>query len=108
MIPGAIERRSRERSAGFLDPAAADAGSADLHGSGGAVIVDVHGLDVGFEGPGGNFDHVHTDTAFFLGKTSADDSRTLNFFLSANFADITHFTPLKYVDIYVPNQCQVI
>ena len=97
-----------KRSAGFFDPAAADAGGADLHGSGRAVVIDMDGLDVGLEGPGRNFDHVHTDTAFFLGQTSADDSRTLNFFLSANFADVTHFTPLSYVDIIVPNQCQVI
>ena len=82
-----------KKSAGFFHPAAADAGSADFHGSVGAVVVNMNGLDIRFESARGHFHNVHTDTAFFLGKTSADDSCTLNFFLTANFADIAHFTP---------------
>ena len=96
MIPGAIQNdycKKNWTSAGFFDPAAADAGSADFHFFGGAVVVNTNRLDIRFKSARGHLYNVHTDTALFLGKTSADDSCSLNFFLSANFADIAHFTP---------------
>ena len=77
-------------SADLFYPAAADAGGADLHSFGRTVVINADRLDVGFERTRRNFHHVHTDTTFFLGKTSADDSCSLNFFLAANFADIAH------------------
>lgn len=69
---------------------AADALNADFHPLVSSVVIHIDGLDVGFENAGGNLHNVHADSAFFLRKTSADDSCTLNFFLSANFTDIAH------------------
>ena len=69
---------------------AADALNADFHPLVSSVVIHIDGLDVGFENAGGYLHNVHTDSAFFLRKTPADDSRALNFLLSANFTDIAH------------------
>jgi hypothetical protein len=87
-------------SAGFFDPAAADAGSTDFHSFGGSVFFHTHTLNVGFKGTGRYFHHVHTDTALFFGKTSADDPGTVGFLFTANFANIAHFTPLYLCCIF--------
>ena len=55
-----------------------------------AVLDHADGLDVRREGTGGVFHDVHTDTAFFLGETAADDVSALDFVLSADFANVAH------------------
>ena len=80
----------KNRSAGLFDLAAADAGRADLHSPVRSVLIDSDRLNVGFENARGNLHHVHTDTAFFLGKTSPDDPSAVKLFLSADFTDIAH------------------
>ena len=78
-------------SAGLPDLAAANAGRADFHALIHSVLIDTDSLDIGFKNTRGNFHHVHTDTTFFLGKTSPDDPATVKFFLAADFTDIAHY-----------------
>ena len=83
--------RMNRCSAGLPDLAAANAGRADFHALIHSVLIDTDSLDIGFKNTRGNFHHVHTDTTFFLGKTSPDDPATVKFFLAADFTDITHY-----------------
>ena len=80
----------RTLKSGFLDFAGADALNANFPTDNAAVLDDTDILDIGFKCTRGNFHHVHTDPAFFLGKTSTDDGCALGFLLSANFTDVAH------------------
>ena len=82
--------RGKDSSDGFLDFSAPDASRADFFPDGVAVLNHTDGLDVRREGTGGVFHDVHTDTAFFLGQTAADDVSALDFVLSADFANVAH------------------
>ena len=84
------EGRDRVSSAGLLDFSAPDASRADFFPDGVAVLDHADGLDVRRESTGGVFHDVHTDTAFFLGQTAADDVSALDFVLSADFANVAH------------------
>ena len=85
-----LEARGNGSSASFLDFSAPDASRADFFPDGVAVLDHADGLDVRREGAGRVFHDVHTDTAFFLGQTAADDVSALDFVLSANFANVAH------------------
>lgn len=78
-------------SAGLFDLAAANAGRTDFHSFGCPIVIDSDRLDIGLENTRRNFHHVHTDTAFFLCKTSTDDSGTVELFLSTDFTNVTHY-----------------
>jgi hypothetical protein len=80
----------KRKSGNFSHFSAADAGSANFLAADGAVIIDLYSLDVGFKHAGRYFHNVHTDTAFFLGKTATDDPCTVGFLFAANFTYITH------------------
>ena len=80
---------NRKRS-DFFHFAAADACDTNLHPLVCSIVIHIDGLDVGFKHTGRNFHHVHTDSAFFLRKTPADDSCTIKLFLAADFTDIAH------------------
>ena len=84
------EARGNDSSAGFLDFSAPDASRANFFPDSVAVLDHADGLDVGGEGARGVFHDVHTDAAFFLGQTAADDVSALDFVLSADFADVAH------------------
>ena len=85
-----VKRGGNVPSAGFLDFSAPDASRADFLPDRVAVLDHADGLDVRRERARGVFHDVHTDTAFFLGQTAADDVSALDFVLSANFANVAH------------------
>ena len=96
-----MKRREKVSSAGFLDFSAPDASRADFFPDGVAVLDHADGLDVRREGARGVFHDVHTDTAFFLGQTAADDVSALDFVLSADFANVAHDGFLRAVLILI-------
>ena len=74
-----------------------DAGGADFDGLHCAVHVHFDSLKVRRECTLCVLHNVHTDTAFFLGKTSASDMSTKNLVLSANFTNSAH----RSIPVYV-------
>ena len=83
-------RLGKNRSAGLDDFSAADAGGADLFADDGPVFHNANGLNVGFERSGRDFHDMHTDTAFFLCQTSADNAGPVYFLFAADFTNIAH------------------
>ena len=78
-------------SAGFLDSAGADALHADFFAHDRTIFHHADGLDIRLKGSRRDLYNVHTDTAFFLCQTSADDGGAVKFLFTANFTYITHF-----------------
>ena len=76
---------------GLDDSVGTDAGSADLDGLDGAIVIDFDSLQVRAEGALRVLHDVHTDTALLLGKTPAGNVPTNCLVLAANLTNSAHF-----------------
>lgn len=89
---------NRYASAGFLNFAATNAGNADFLAYHCTVFHDSDGLNIRLECTGRHFNDVHTDTAFFLGKSSTNDGSTVEFLLSTYITYVAHNNNLRKAD----------
>jgi hypothetical protein len=76
------------------DFAGAEASGADSHALDAAINERTDALQVRLKFALGDFDHVHTDTALFLGQTAASDVTAESLVFAADFATLTHFLVL--------------
>ena len=81
----------RTLSTGLFNFSAANASGANLHSLVRPVFIHSDRLNIGFKNTGRHLNDMHTDSPFFLCKTSTNNPAAVEFLFPADFTDIAHY-----------------